>query len=427
MDTERAGMNAVGPSLRRRAKWRPSPGRAALSFAVLRKGCVSQLRLIGWNAVWLIVGLTLIAAAGEIWFRLTVPFATNVHPSQFVPGVGKIGKPLAEFRHTNHVDVWTVSRTNSLGFLDREPIGVEQASESCHITMIGDSFVEGREVSIPDKFHVRLEALAARERPELNVTTSAFGRAGTAQVNQLPFYDEFARHLHPNKVVLVFVRNDFKENEIREAVDSFVTVKKSGDGALTLQPPSPGYDRAEVETQIRFVRRVVRLGRSNPFLKPKIERLMNVAKMSYFAQWLDAKLDAMWGMWGWAAGRRARRTERDVPLEGTAFALDLFKERTDRDGASLVILATQTMRSRGGGYVFNRLSALAEERDIPVIDQYDYIIRQGGRIEDAHWSHDEHWNVTGHRWAAEALFEYLKQHPETCGGGVAGRAHRGAS
>ena len=55
--------------------------------------------------------------------------------------------------------------------------------------------------------------------------------------------------------------------------------------------------------------------------------------------------------------------------------------------------------------------------------QYDYIIRQGGRAGDARWPHDLHWSPTGHRWAAEALLEYLKQHPETCGGAVAGGTH----
>ena len=109
-------MNAIGPSLR-------TAGEAALLLRGRRRHLLrGTLRLIGWNAAWLIVGLVLIVAAGEIWFRLTVPFATNVHPSQFVPGVGLIRKPLAEFRHTNNIDFWTVSRTNSLGFLDREPV-----------------------------------------------------------------------------------------------------------------------------------------------------------------------------------------------------------------------------------------------------------------------------------------------------------------
>ena len=60
---------------------------------------------------------------------------------------------------------------------------------------------------------------------------------------------------------------------------------------------------------------------------------------------------------------------------------------------------------------------------IPVIDQYDYIIRQGGRAGDARWPHNLHWSPTGHQWAAEALLEYLEQHPETCGGAVAGETH----
>ena len=69
-----------------------------------------------------------------------------------------------------------------------------------------------------------------------------------------------------------------------------------------------------------------------------------------------------------------------------------------------------------GSVLFDTLSALAEARGIPVIDQYDYMLRQGGKIEEANWAHDGHWNPTGHRWAAEALLEYLKQHPEICDG-----------
>ena len=52
---------------------------------------------------------------------------------------------------------------------------MERAAASCHITMIGDSYVEALQVPIADKFHVRLEDLAARELRHLDVTTSAFG------------------------------------------------------------------------------------------------------------------------------------------------------------------------------------------------------------------------------------------------------------
>ena len=126
--------------------------------------------------------------------------------------MGGIFAPKAEVRHTNGLDFWTISRTNTLGFPDREPIGIERAAASCHITMIGDSYVEALQVPIADKFHVRLEELAARELRHLDVTTSAFGVSGTGQVNQLPYYDEFARYLQPALLVLVFVNNDFMNN-----------------------------------------------------------------------------------------------------------------------------------------------------------------------------------------------------------------------
>ena len=62
----------------------------------------------------------------------------------------------------------------------------------------------------------------------------------------------------------------------------------------------------------------------------------------------------------------------------------------------------------------SHLETQAEARGIPVIDQYGYILRQGGRIEDAHWPHDRHWSPTGHRWAAEALFEWIERHQDVC-------------
>jgi len=111
--------------------------------------------------------------------------------------------------------------------------------------------------------------------------------------------------------------------------------------------------------------------------------------------------------------------QKDLPpffeaaLDFTAFGLDQFKQRADRDGASLVILSTHTMGSRGDpGY--DRMYTLASARGIPVIDQYDYILSQGAEIKDARWPRDWHWNAAGHQWAAEALLEYLKRNPAVC-------------
>ena len=398
------------------------------------------LRLAGWNALFLVAGLALIGVVGEAYFRLRAPFVESDIPYAWYPTVGAIFAPNAEVRHTNGLDFWTISRTNTLGFPDRESIGIERAAASCHITMIGDSYVEALQVPIADKFHVRLEELAARELRQLDVTTSAFGVSGTGQVNQLPYYDEFARYLQPALLVLVFVPNDFKNNApildgLNRGVDpdrlKNVSAIRGVDGSITLRPPYPGESRLAGMPPLPWY------ARATDYL----------TGMSAFARWLDAKRRASATddtdpeliaqvallsqrsryatlLEGWRPTTRRRlgrpfKSAQDLPpvhedaLDFTAFALDQFRERADRDGAALVILSSHYIGTRGAPG-FDRLTALAEPRGIPVIDYNDYVLRQGAEPMDARWKHDSHWNAAGHRWAAEALLEYLKENQEIC-------------
>ena len=139
------------------------------------------LRLVGWNMLFLVAGLVLIGVVGEMYFRLRAPFGETFRLYAWSPNVGGIFAPKSEVRRTNRLDFWTISRTNTLGFLDREPISLERAAASCHVAMIGDSYVQASEVPIADKFHVRLEELAAEELRHLDITTSAFGSPAPAK------------------------------------------------------------------------------------------------------------------------------------------------------------------------------------------------------------------------------------------------------
>ena len=99
-------------------------------------------------------------------------------------------------------------------------------------------------------------------------------------------------------------------------------------------------------------------------------------------------------------------------LDFTAFALDQFRKRADRDGSALVILSTHHMGpGRPRIRPPDRSSRTARHS---IIDQHDYITRQGAEPRDAIWAHDGHWNAAGHQWAAEALLEYLKRNQATC-------------
>ena len=404
------------------------------------------LRLVCWNMLFLVAGLALIGVVGEMYFRLRAPFLEVEASFAWSPTIGRIYTPNTEARWTNRLDFWTESRANSLGFLDREPIGLERAAASCHIAMIGDSYVEAREVPIAGKFHVQLEELAAEELRHLDITTSAFGIWNTGQVNQLAYYDEFARSLRPALLVLVFVDNDFMNNApildgLQRGVDPDrlieVSATRGADGTITLRPPHP----PSAESRLAAM-----ASTSPPWYTRVTDRLVDMSPLARWLQikkraWFPADTDPELIAWVALLSQRSPRYAalfdgwrpttqddagasflyvRDLPpvyedaLDFTGFALDQFRERADRDGTALVVLTSNHMGTRGD-LGFDRLTALAEARGIPVIDYHDYVLRQGAEPRrDTRWAHDNHWNIAGHRWAAEALLEYLKANQEIC-------------
>ena len=416
---------------------------------------MQSLRRIAGRALLLLAGIALACAALEGYLRLQWPFLNGEYLSHFHHKAGIIRQPHSQIRWTNpYSEFFIVEEVNRLGFLDREPLSPEQRGTGCHITIIGDSFVEARQVSIADKFHVQLERLAAQELPDLNITTSAFGIGNTGQINQLPYWEEFARPLKPCVLVLVFVINDFVNNHpVLQALDSrglnpdhnpFTTVERSEEGMLDLRSPDRKFrEHMLPRMPMSWIRRA---------------RIYS-SQRSYLAKWLHSRL-LLWeythpnpegdpdiNFWVNHLSQRPRYNslakewpaaiekapgllysvssiysvfkEEELPpifeeaLEFTAFALDQFQERAERDGVSLVILSTMSMGTLGD-LPFDRMHAMAEERGIPVIDQAAYIRRQGKDIEDARWTYDGHWNLAGHQWAAEALLEYLKKNPHIC-------------
>ena len=366
-------------------------------------------RIAFWNALGLGAALLVAFAAGEAYLRATWPFARTVRPTEFVPGVGTLLKPHAEVRATNTLDFWAVGRVNSLGFLDREPPSPERAVASCHVAIVGDSFVEAKQVQMSDKVQVRLERMAAERLPDWDVTVAAYGRDQTGQVSQLPFWDKWIQHRPPKLVFLFFVRNDWVANGWMPTVGdpTEAHVRRAQDGSLELVTPG---DSAWMPHHSL----------------PLVDRLRGsvpVALRPYSSQWVRWRRLIWRKNLSLALPFLSRRPNRPPPVASkeeeaaTAFALDQWKMRVEGGPhpARLVVLATRTMhKNPRDRAAFGVLEKLAAERDIPVIDHGSHILDRGGAPRDASFPNDSHMTPQGHQWTAEVLLEWMTANPSVC-------------
>ena len=369
-------------------------------------------RIVLWNALGIAAALLAVVAGGEAYLRATRPFSTQLENTVVVPGVGKLMRPYSKVQATDQTDFWNVSRANSLGFLDREPISPERAKESCHVAVVGDSYVHAAEVGLDDKSHIRLERMAAERLPELDVTTAAYGFRLTGQVAQLPWWDKWIRHRPPKLLVLVFVFNDFMDNshpinlvsaERRDDGDGFEIVVHP-----RANPASPrGFKWPQQGTGVLWA--------SAEFVSGVLP--------DYSSSWFRYQYySVLWERWTDASVLQLKRVEENGPpvplpknqMEPTEFAVDQWLARTDSAGAYLVALEAHTVFS--DWRVRTALRRLAAPRNIPVIAQLDHILSQGGEASDAFFSADGHWTPQGHQWAAEALLEWLAANSWVCSG-----------
>jgi len=409
--------------------------------------------LPGILSTTIVLGISL--AAGEITLRRVAPFNQISWPTQFDPRYGWNFVPGATVNWTNHLNDWASTRVNSIGFLDREPPAAGAHPGVCRVALIGDSFVEAPQVPLADKFQTVFEDLANARRPAgRRVQTIALGFDGTGQSNQLPFYDVFARPLQPDVVVLVFVANDFANNSTwLESIRNGWSPQHPP--RLFFEPGTPPGMYTSVPIDPLWV---------NDLLLPAPDAsgqpshlISYLADHSYFYNWLyagflshSAPLSA-WLMgepWPWARVYRYREMEIEnsvgdtamfgdwnpeqvdmdsmfaqpelppvfnAALLSTGYALDEFKLRSLRDGFHLVIFVTSSLSPVGPGRLaFQRLQTLAADRGIDLVSQPGYITSIGHDVSEASFKYDIHWNAQGHRWAAEALWQYFQSHPGLC-------------
>ena len=440
----------------------------ALAFAAIRGGELPResdrllpprvvARTVGWALLLLLAAASAAVCGAELYFRLALPYVTAELPYVFVPGVGRVFRPGADVWVRERRDRLFVARANGLGFLDREPGDLRGADGSCRIAALGGAFVEARAVPLADKFHVRLEGLAAQALPGLDVAASAYGIAEAGPIAQLAYYDAYVQPTNPELLVLVFERPDLYRNApliwaLRRGYDPdrypHVTALRARDGTMTLRPPGADSPRLRDARMARIP------APPDPWPTRAIETLAPYSRLAMYvaaraelpraplpgghksrqrAQWIELLRQRPHYAWilpapaireeGSLVGTPPRNPRRsEYRLAFTAFALDRFKERADRDGAALVVLAAWDAWGSNDP-VLNTLRALARERGIPVLHEGDYDYVDGVFPTDARFALDSDVRgVARHRMAAEALLAWLAEKRHVCDGARRGQA-----
>jgi len=426
-------------------------------------------RFVGWLtrnvapglAVFFVL-LTIVAITAELYLRLTKPFIKTQWISRFDPELGFTFEPGALIRHTNYIDFWSEQRANSWGFLDDEPPPPARKSGTCRIAFVGDSFVEAAQVSIEQKFHRLLEQSWNSKESIIQVETFALGYSGTGQANQLPWAGLIASRA-PDLVVLVFVSNDFANNN--------VWIEAVRNGWHPNHPPRPFIRDGRIFGPDPDWRQYVLPGQTGSAQAAWSVSSGGISgwlhRKLYQKSYLYSALNRMWVHYYYGApayyanvpgalaelrklpGGEAAFGDFNPPadltldqmfeanrlpaaftaaLADTREAVRIWKKRAEAMGAKLAILATHTLKAPGlpmapqaaqarqatSGLLFSRLRQITEDEQILLIDQAEFIRRSGGDFKRASFPFDGHWSEYGHRMAAGTLAEALRAYPELC-------------
>ncbi len=382
-------------------------------------------------------------------FVVPVKVQESTWPAEFNPRLGFVFKPNSTLKWSNVIDYSVTQKANSVGFLDYEH-SFEKPRGTYRVLLLGDSFIEAVQVETKDKIQAILQEKLQKKYPFRKPEVIALGFSGCGTSNVLSFYEELGRKYKPDLVVIVFVYNDFANNSpllesIRNGWDPYKSPRlffeKKGENDYARIDIDPDWGKYVLKTK----------GKTPLFVR--IENQMNpYLGWSTLYRWLTKIIDIKFKISTNAYNEvvKERIAElRQVPsyraqLSGWKFPDDLdmdlmiyaenmppvfedavgitdhiikvFKEKTLKDGAKLVIMANAASlpespdkmngrKTTDKGYM-SRIKKIADQNNIPLIDLNTYFSKRGD-LKEARWRYDAHWNKTGHSWAADALFEYL--------------------
>ncbi|MDD8013604.1 MAG: GDSL-type esterase/lipase family protein [Acidobacteriota bacterium] len=322
---------------------------------------------------------------------------------EYRPGVGVVTiQPASTLVHISPLGCNSI-RYNACGF--RGPSRpLEKDSGEIRIAVLGDSYIEGREVRDDELSTTRIEQRMGRPVRVMN-----FGICGTGQAEQIPLYRNLVRRFKPDLVIVcVTLSNDFEDNVKELADNRDRNLLRMENGKLVEIPPS---------ALVRF------------FCLPAVNPLTHLVTNSALFRLLQRP----------RVTRPSRKPAVPAPDPLAAFdtpacdnakavmsgGLLALRQLVESDGARILLMNASdcmtflswedpafTKKAEWMNRRYRWLALFARDHGFAHLDLrlalLDHFQLRKLRASDLHISNDGHWTPLAHSLVADAVADYLK-------------------
>jgi len=286
------------------------------------------------------------------------------------------------------------------------------------IAVIGDSYIEGREVNSDELLTTVLQNLIEQKSEVMN-----FGLSGTSQSDQIPLYTNFVTKFKPDILIYcVTPSNDFEENVRELSPNKYKNFYQlEYDKLVNILPPkwliniySPPINRiANLLSNLIIFK----------LLYQSANRLNYLAHLSFLRPLIDCTMQAQDVDLLYL--KEFNSTKYDYSKKIMEKSLLTIKGMCECNKSRFILVSVSGcytfMAQENPGFYqkseylalrYKWLEQFAEEHSIVYLDLNKAFLElyknQGLKSNDLHIPWDGHWTPLGHRLAAESIYAFLK-------------------
>lgn len=321
-------------------------------------------------------------------------------------------------------------RINNLGFHSCKDYFHNKPSGVYRIVVLGDSYVEAVQVPCDKTFHYILEEkLNSYFNGKFEVLN--FGVGGGGRLSSLLYLIEYAEQFKPDMIIDLFVYNDIRDDDIfflknliypDLSKEDLLSMFRSGDYEIIkhILAKARGYgaigpwrERIKFYIKIKFLNESASLRFIHTLYSRYKTRLLwkRAGDVSVYEDFGHLKVrydDYTEWLWEWQKELIKKIVEYSKELGARYVLVSATEGYTVHDS-----LMKQTPIYNNPEYdiykkekILERISEELGLEYIPLL--YDFRKRAEFTDEMTVFECDGHWNEVGHRWAAEIIFEKIK-------------------